>query len=178
MDIARLANVGNKTRVLVAGLHICALSRQIGDTLPMLTLVARDHVYRLLQQVEVEVLVRKRWSKVEVSLGPARSPPAHLRAGGGRPVYKGLAAGIKQCVDIRLIPASLFDRLKLTISFCYFYDPFGRGNLFGFPSICCHIVQTVACLSASLTQSFTVLSLPPCCPIRSSKSIRESLYNP
>jgi hypothetical protein len=63
----------------------------------MLALVASRHIHWLLDQVEVEVLIAERWSKVEVA------------------VDKGLRTRIEESVDIRLVPTRLFDGLKLAV---------------------------------------------------------------
>ena len=63
----------------------------------MLALIARDHVDRLLDQVEIEVLVGKRRGEVEV------------------PVDEGLRARVEQSIDVRLVPPRLFDWLKLAV---------------------------------------------------------------
>jgi hypothetical protein len=51
----------------------------------------------LLDQVKIEVLIGKGGSKVEIS------------------IYKCLRSSVKESVDVGLVPASLFDRLKLGI---------------------------------------------------------------
>ena len=63
----------------------------------MLSLVAGNHVHRLLNQIEVEVLIRHRWSEIEVAIDEA------------------LRARIEKGVDVTLIPPRLLDWLKLAI---------------------------------------------------------------
>jgi hypothetical protein len=63
----------------------------------MLPLVARDHIDRLLQEIEIELLLASARREVEIS------------------VYKSLRTGIEQGVNVALVPARLFDRLKFPV---------------------------------------------------------------
>lgn len=122
----------------------------------MLPLIARNHVYWLLNQVKIVVVVRRGGTKIKIS------------------VYKILGACIEKRIDVTLVP-TLSVTCVTGITYLLFYR---RSNLFGSLSLCYHRVQTVASLSGLLTQSFTVLSLPPCLPKGRSKSIREDFYSP
>ena len=63
----------------------------------MLALVTCEHIYRLLNQVEIVLLERCVWAKVKIT------------------IYESLAAGIEKCINIGLVPARLLQRLKLCI---------------------------------------------------------------
>lgn len=63
----------------------------------MLSLVASYHVYGLLQEIKVEVLVAERRREVKV------------------PIYEGLGTRIEQSVNIGLVPASLLYGLELAV---------------------------------------------------------------
>lgn len=97
MDTFGIGYVGDQFRILVSGLGICTLARYVCNRLAMLALISRDHIDRLLQQVEIPLLIAVRWSRSKVA------------------VYKSLGAGIKERVYVTLIPASLFDWLKFAI---------------------------------------------------------------
>jgi hypothetical protein len=84
-------------RVLISRLGICALAWNEIESFAVLALVTRNHVDRLLEQVEIEILVAKRGRKVEIAID------------------EGLRASIEQSVDIGLVPTSLLDRLKLAV---------------------------------------------------------------
>jgi len=83
--------------VLIRSLRIGAFAWDIVNRLAVLPLVASHHVDRLLDQVEIEVLIAKRWRKVKIA------------------VYERLRAGIKESVNVRLIPSRLFDWLEFRI---------------------------------------------------------------
>lgn len=83
--------------ILVGRLRICALRRDVVDRFAVLALIASDHVYGLLNKIEMKVLRAVVRRKVEIA------------------VYVSLAASIEKSIDVRLIPAGLFDRLKFTI---------------------------------------------------------------
>jgi hypothetical protein len=84
-------------RVLISRLGVSALAWNEIEPLTVLTLVTRNHVDGLLEQVEIEILVAKRGRKVEIAID------------------EGLRASIEQSVDVGLVPARLFDRLKFTV---------------------------------------------------------------
>lgn len=63
----------------------------------MLPLVSGHHVYGLLQQVEVEILIRKRRREVEVAVDEDLRPCVEKR------------------IDVRLVPTGLFQRLEFRI---------------------------------------------------------------
>lgn len=63
----------------------------------MLPLIASKHVYRLLDQVEVVLVIARGRGEVKV------------------PVYKGLRARIEQSVYVTLIPSALLNRLEFAI---------------------------------------------------------------
>jgi hypothetical protein len=63
----------------------------------MLAFITRNHVDGLLDQVEIILLVAACGREIKIS------------------IYKGLGTSIEKGVDIGLIPATLFDRLKLAV---------------------------------------------------------------
>lgn len=63
-----IGHVSNHTRVLIGGLGISALGGDVSPSFPVLTLIASDHVDRLLEQVEVEVLIAERGREVKISI--------------------------------------------------------------------------------------------------------------
>jgi hypothetical protein len=77
MNIPGIAYVCDKFGILVGSLGICPFTGNIIYGLTVLALVPGDHIYRLLQQVEIEVLVTERGREIEIT------------------VYKGLGTCIK-----------------------------------------------------------------------------------
>lgn len=59
MDIAGIAYVGYELGILVGGLGVCPFAGDVIYSFAVLPLVAGDHVDRLLEQVEIEILVGK-----------------------------------------------------------------------------------------------------------------------
>ena len=59
MDALCVAHMGHETRILIRRLRICALARNVVNSLSVLSLVAGDQINRLLEEVEIEVLIRK-----------------------------------------------------------------------------------------------------------------------
>ena len=80
----------------------------------MLALIASHHVYGLLEQVKIEVLVTRGWSKVKIF------------------VYKGLAASVEKSVDVALVPSCLFDWLELAVEIV---EPLSYVSLIGFETV-------------------------------------------
>ena len=77
MNVALIADVRDDAGELIRGLRVGPFNWYVIDLLAVLTLITRHHVYWLLEQVEIKVLIRKRRSKVEVA------------------VYKRLGAGVE-----------------------------------------------------------------------------------
>lgn len=89
--------MSDDARVLVGGMGISALGWDVSPALAVLALVARDHIDRLLEQIEIEVAVYCLPLPAEILVDVV------------------LSACIEEGVDIRLVPAGLFDWLKLAI---------------------------------------------------------------
>jgi len=106
--------MGHQAGVLISGLRVCAFGGDIVNRLSVLALIACDHIHGLLDQVEIKVLVAEGWGEVEV------------------PVDKGLAAGVEESIDVRLVPTSLFDWLKLAIEIV---QPLADVSLIGFERV-------------------------------------------
>lgn len=92
-----IGDVGDDSGILIGSTRVCAFSGDVRPAFAMLALVAGDHIDRLLQEVEVEVLVAEGGCEVKVA------------------VYEGLGACIEERIDIGLVPTSLFDWLKLAV---------------------------------------------------------------
>ena len=97
MNPFRVGSVGYQPRILVSCLRVSALAWDVIKALAMLPFVSSDHVDWLLEKVEVEVLIGETRSEIKVTIN------------------KTLRACIEQSIDIRLVPASLLDRLKFGI---------------------------------------------------------------
>lgn len=97
MHTLRVANVSNKRRVLIRRCRICAFRGVIVNRLPVLSLIACDHVNRLLYQVEVEVLIGVLWREIIVTVNIILRPR------------------VKERVYVGLVPSSLFNRLEFSV---------------------------------------------------------------
>jgi len=67
----------DKPGVLISRLRVGALTGHVVETFTVLSLISSDHIDRLLEKIEIEVLVGGTWRKIEVS------------------IYERLGAGIK-----------------------------------------------------------------------------------
>lgn len=63
-----VAYMGDYARVLVGSIGVGALGGDVGDRFAVLPLIAGDHVDRLLEKVEVKVLIAKRRRKVKIAV--------------------------------------------------------------------------------------------------------------
>lgn len=97
MNAISICNMCHHPGVLVCSLGVRAFGGDVAKGLAMLTLIACDHVNRLLNQVEVIVVCRSGRREVEISVNEL------------------LGAGVKQSVDVTLVPSRLFDGLKFGV---------------------------------------------------------------
>ena len=88
----------NNSRVLICSFAVATFRWYVINGLAVLPLITCNHVDRLLKQIEIEIGVSCcRWRKVVVA------------------IYKTLAASVKQCVYVSLVPACLLHWLKFTV---------------------------------------------------------------
>lgn len=89
--------MGHQPGVLIGSVGIRSFAGNVIQRFAMLALVASHHVHRLLDQVEIEVLVTEAGSEVKVSID------------------KCLAACVEESVNIALVPTSLLYGLELAV---------------------------------------------------------------
>src|SRR5215831_9350241 len=100
--------------VLIDCLRIGSFGSYIAKILSVLSLVSRDHIDGLLDQVEIVLLVRCRWTEIEIAINES------------------LRASIKESVYVGLVPTALFYRLELTVEIV---KPLPNVSLIRFESI-------------------------------------------
>lgn len=97
MNVPSIRHMSDQLGILIRGLGVGPLTGDVVDGFAVLPLVSRDHVDGLLEQVKIKILITERWREVEIS------------------IYESLRPGIKERVNIALIPTSLFYGLEFAI---------------------------------------------------------------
>ena len=116
-------------------MRITSISRQVIDSLSMLSLIARDHIDRLLQNIEIEILISELGREVKI------------------PVDERLCTGIKERINVSLVPSLFVTTISsgLVIS----------ANLTDFIYSPCpeHRILTKGLLACSFTVTFVFRSV-------------------
>lgn len=60
--------MGHEAGVLIGCARISSFARDVVDRFSMLALITSNHIHRLLDQVEIEILVAKAWCKIKISV--------------------------------------------------------------------------------------------------------------
>ena len=85
IDTSCVGDMRDDAGVLVGRLRVCAFRGNVVDRLSVLALIANRHVHCLLDDVEVELLVRRRGGEVEIA------------------VHKRLRASVEERVNIQYL---------------------------------------------------------------------------
>lgn len=97
MNALFISRMRHELAILVGSQRIAALCGNIIEGFAMLALVASDHIYGLLEQIEIEILLGSLDVIAKIAINEV------------------LGTGIEKSVYITLVPATLLDRLKFGV---------------------------------------------------------------